>query len=74
MARLAVRHRAFGNRVGTAAQAMNREPGHVPFMAVSWSVTALGMAAETVTLALNGQLRRQLRRRGPEPGDRVAPS
>jgi glycosyltransferase involved in cell wall biosynthesis len=65
MARLAVRHHALADQVGTAAQAMSREPGHVPFMAVSWSLTALGMAAETLTLAFNGRLRRQLRRRFP---------
>jgi glycosyltransferase involved in cell wall biosynthesis len=63
MARLAVRHHALAGKVGTAAQAMNREPRHVPFMAASWSVTALGMAAETLALAFNGRLRRRLRRR-----------
>jgi glycosyltransferase involved in cell wall biosynthesis len=62
MTRLAVRHHALANQLGSATRAMHREPQHVPFMAISWSVTALGMAAETVALAFNGCLRRQLRR------------
>ena len=72
MARLAVRHHTLANNVGTASQAMNREPRRVPFMVVSWSVTALGMAAETLALAFNGRLRTQLRR--PGLGDRAMPS
>jgi glycosyltransferase involved in cell wall biosynthesis len=65
MARLAVRHHALADQIGTAAEAMDRERRHVPFMVASWSLTALGMAAELVALAFDRGLRGRLRQGHP---------
>jgi glycosyltransferase involved in cell wall biosynthesis len=63
MARLVVRHRRLADQVGNARKAMRRKPARIPFMSVSWSLTALGMAAELTRVALDADLRRRLRRR-----------
>ena len=65
MARFAVRHRAVSGQVGTAAEAIHREPRHVLFMVVSWSLTALGMATEFVALAFDRGLRGRLQQGHP---------
>jgi glycosyltransferase involved in cell wall biosynthesis len=60
MARLLLRHRRVAPQVRTASAGIWRSPRHLPFMLVSWSVTAAGMAAELLSLTI---LRRDVLRR-----------
>ena len=65
MARLLMRHRRLTPQARTASAGAMRTPRYVPFMLTSWAVTALGMAVETVALALNPGVRRRLREGAP---------
>lgn len=64
MARLVIRHRRVADQIGSARNALRKEPYRTPFMAVSWSFTALGMATELARVAFDADLRRKLRHGG----------
>lgn len=64
MARLVIRHRRVADQIDSARKALRKEPYRTPFMAVSWSFTALGMATELTRVALDADLRRRLRHGG----------
>jgi len=68
MTRLLVRHGRLAPQMRSASSGMRRTPRFVPFMLVSWSITAIGMATELAALLiLRPDIRRRLRSNDRQP-------
>lgn len=61
MTRLLLRHRRLAPQMRSASTGMVNSPRYLPFMMVSWSITAAGMLAEAIYLLLRPGAVRRLR-------------